>query len=155
MCKGEREMDKSNLKQLYIITISCIVVSVTSILLSMSNLYLLTHNEQQEKLEFRGIAKTESSLVVYVNDQELHMPKEKLEDYFLIDMDDIIDWNTDGEEIAISLKNGNELYATQSENIYAPKFKRYVGFDEIQDIAETETTYEITTKDGNTYTVNK
>ena len=62
MCKGEREMDKSNLKQLYIITISCIVVSVTSILLSMSNLYLLTHNEQQEKLEFRGIAKTERQL---------------------------------------------------------------------------------------------
>lgn len=154
MCKGEREMSKKDIKALYIISISCIVFSVASILLSISNLYLSTH-KSQEKIELQSIGKTESSLILHINDQELHIPKEKLEEYFLIDLDDIVDWNTDGEEIAISLENGNELYTTQSENIYTPKFKRYVGFDEIQGIAETETTYEITTKDGNTYTVNK
>lgn len=154
MCKGEEKMNKKDLKLLQIFTISCVVLSIVSFLLSISNLYLSTH-KPQEKLELQDISKTENNLTLLINDQELHIPKEKLEEHYLIDLDDIVDWNTDGEEIAISLKSGNELYATQSENIYAPKFKRYVGFDEIKDIAETETTYEITTKDGNTYTVNK
>lgn len=154
MCKGEREMSKKDIKALYIISISCIVFSVASILLSISNLYLSTH-KTQEKLELQDISKTENNLTLHINNRELHIPKEKLEDYFLIDLDEVVDWNTDGTELAISLKNGNELYATQSENIYAPEFKRYVGFDEIQGITEAETTYEITAKDGNTYTVNK
>ena len=147
-------MNKKDLKLLQIFTISCVVISIVSFLLSISNLYLSTH-KMQEKLELQDISKTENNLTLHINDQELHIPKEKLEEYFLIDLDDIVDWNTDGEEIAISLKNGNELYATQTENIYAPEFKRYVGFDEIQGITEAETTYEITAKDGNTYTVNK
>lgn len=154
MCKGEEKMNKKDLKLLQIFTISCVVLSIVSFLLSISNLYLSTH-KSQEKLKIQSIGKTESSLILHINGQKLDIPKEKLEDYFLIDLDEIVDWNTDGTELAISLKNGNELYATQTENIYATKFKRYVGFDEIQGIAETETTYEITTKDGNTYTVNK
>ena len=39
--------------------------------------------------------------------------------------------------------------------LYTPKFKDYVGFNEIKEINETEDTYEITTKDGNIYTVDK
>lgn len=154
MCKGEEKMSKKDIKALYIISISCIVFSVASILLSISNLYLSTH-KSQEKIELQSIGKTESSLILHINGQKLDIPKEKLEDYFLMDLDEIVDWNTDGTELAISLKNGNELYATQSENIYAPEFKKYVGFNEIQDIIEKETTYEITAKDGDTYTVNK
>ena len=143
-------MSKKDLKLLYVTTISCIVLSIASLLLLMSNLY-----KKQEKLEVQSITKTENDLIIDINNRKLHIPKEKLEEYFLIDLDDIVDWNTDGEEIAISLENGNELYATQSKNIYASKFKRYVGFNEIQNFSETETTYEITTKVGNTYTVNK
>ncbi len=143
-------MSKKDLKLLYVTTISCIVLSIASLLLLMSNLY-----KKQEKLEVQSISKTENDLIIDINNRKLHIPKEKLEEYFLIDLDDIVDWNTDGEEIAISLENGNELYATQSKNIYASKFKRYVGFNEIQNFSETETTYEITTKVGNTYTVNK
>lgn len=73
----------------------------------------------------------------------------------LINVADIVDWNTGGDELAITLKNDYEYYATKSQNIYTPKFKDYVGFNEIKEINETENTYEITTKDGNIYTVNK
>ena len=74
---------------------------------------------------------------------------------WLINVADIVDWNTGGNELAITVKGDYEYYATKSQNVYAPKFKDYVGFDEIQDITETESTYEITTKDGFVYTVNK
>ena len=74
---------------------------------------------------------------------------------WLINVADIVDWNTGGNELAITVKGDYEYYATKSQNVYAPKFKDYVGFDEIQDITETESTYEITTKDGNIYTVDK
>lgn len=73
----------------------------------------------------------------------------------LINVADIVDWNTGGDELAITLKNDYEYYATKSQNVYAPKFKDYVGFNEIKEINETEDTYEITTKDGNIYTVDK
>ena len=73
----------------------------------------------------------------------------------LINVADIVDWNTGGDELAITLKNDYEYYATKSQNVYAPKFKDYVGFNEIKEINETETTYEIITKDGNIYTVDK
>lgn len=73
----------------------------------------------------------------------------------LINVADIVDWNTGGDELAITLKNDYEYYATKSQNVYTPKFKDYVGFNEIKEINETENTYEITTKDGNIYIVNK
>lgn len=73
----------------------------------------------------------------------------------LINVADIVDWNTGGNELAITVKGDYEYYATKSQNVYTPKFKDYVGFNEIKEINETEDTYEITTKDGNIYTVNK
>ena len=41
-----------------------------------------------------------------------------LEKAGLIDTANIIDWNTDGEELAIMTENGYEWYAYQSENVY-------------------------------------
>ena len=73
----------------------------------------------------------------------------------VINVADIVDWNTNGEELAITLKNNYECYATKSENIYKPELKDYVGFDEIKEIIETETIYEIVTVEGNIYTVKK
>lgn len=73
----------------------------------------------------------------------------------LINVTDIVDWNTNGDELAITLKNDYEYYVTKSQNVYSPKFKDYIGFNEIKEINETENTYEITTKDGNIYIVNR
>ena len=41
-----------------------------------------------------------------------------LEKAGLIDTENIIDWNTDGEELAIMTENGYEWYAYQSAEIY-------------------------------------
>lgn len=46
------------------------------------------------------------------------IPTEDLERAGLIDTAHIIDWNTDGEELAIMTENGYEWYAYQSENVY-------------------------------------
>ena len=81
MCKGEEKMSKKDLKLLQIFTISCVVLSIVSFLLSISNLYLSTH-KPQEKLELQDISKTENNLTLHINDRELHIPKEKLEEYF-------------------------------------------------------------------------
>lgn len=57
--------------------------------------------------------------------------------------------------MAFQLSDGTELYATKTENIYAPKFKQFVAFDEIQDMSKaSDGIITITTTDGNSYTVN-
>lgn len=46
------------------------------------------------------------------------IPSEDLEKAGLIDTANIIDWNTNGEELAMITENDYEYYAYQSENIY-------------------------------------
>ena len=46
------------------------------------------------------------------------IPTEDLEKAGLIDTANIIDWNTDGTELAVMTKNGYEWYAYRSENVY-------------------------------------
>ena len=46
------------------------------------------------------------------------IPTEDLEKAGLIDTANIIDWNTDGTELAVITENGYEWYAYKSENIY-------------------------------------
>lgn len=46
------------------------------------------------------------------------IPSEDLENAGLIDTANIIDWNTDGQELAVVTENDYEYYAYKSENIY-------------------------------------
>lgn len=46
------------------------------------------------------------------------IPSEDLEKAGLINTENIIDWNTDGEELAVITKNDYEYYAYKSEDIY-------------------------------------
>lgn len=46
------------------------------------------------------------------------IPTEDLEKAGLIDTENIIDWNTDGKELAVITENDYEYYAYKSENIY-------------------------------------
>ena len=46
------------------------------------------------------------------------IPSDDLEKAGLIDTENIIDWNTDGKELAVITKNDYEYYAYKSENIY-------------------------------------
>lgn len=61
----------------------------------------------------------------------------------------VVDWNTDGSELAMFLSDGTEIYAYKSETIYPAEHKNYVAFDEI----ESADGNEIVTKDGNVYTI--
>lgn len=63
--------------------------------------------------------------------------------------DVVVDWNTDGSELAMFLSDGTEIYAYKSETIYPAEHKNYVAFDEI----ESANGNEIITKDGNVYTI--
>lgn len=46
------------------------------------------------------------------------IPTEKLEENGLIYPGNIVDWNTDGQELAIMTENDYEWYAQQTEEIY-------------------------------------
>ena len=46
------------------------------------------------------------------------IPTEDLERAGLINPANIVDWNTDGQELAVMTKNDYEYYAYKSENIY-------------------------------------
>lgn len=67
----------------------------------------------------------------------------------------IVDWNVSSDEMAFQLSDGTELYATKTKNIYTPKFRQYVAFNEIQDMSKADDgTITIVTTDGNSYIVN-
>lgn len=67
---------------------------------------------------------------------------------------EIVDWNTDGNELAFTLSDGTELYAYKSENIYKPERKAYIALDQIADMEkDSHGNIEIYDTDGNVYTV--
>lgn len=65
---------------------------------------------------------------------------------------DIVDWNTNGEELALTTSDGYEFYAYKSADEYSFN-KAYVAFDDITDVEKAEGKIRIYTKDGTTYQV--
>lgn len=65
---------------------------------------------------------------------------------------DVVDWNTDGEELALMTSDGYEFYAYKSANEYEFN-KAYVGLDDITDVEKAEGKIRIYTKDGNVYEI--
>ena len=65
---------------------------------------------------------------------------------------DVVDWNTDGEELALMTSDGYEFYAYKSKNEYDFN-KAYVALDDIVDVENTENKIQIFTKDGNVYEI--
>lgn len=65
---------------------------------------------------------------------------------------DVVDWNTNGEELALMTSDGYEFYAYKSANEY--EFNRaYVGLDDITDVEKEEGKIRIYTKDGSVYEI--
>lgn len=139
--------------------INPINIGLLSIILTLSTLLYLSINKANNNyndITVSSIHQTETALVIHLQDNtSITISKLQLEEKGFINLDDIVDWNTGKDEMAISLKNGYEYYATKSQNIYTPKFKSYVAFDEIFSVREIETGFEIVTKDGNAYTIEK
>ena len=65
---------------------------------------------------------------------------------------DVVDWNTNGEELALMTSDGYEFYAYKSNNEYNFN-KAYVALDDIVDVENTENKIRIYTKDGTIYQV--
>lgn len=65
---------------------------------------------------------------------------------------DIVDWNTNGEELALMTSDGYEFYAYKSANEYEFN-KAYVGLGDIVDVEKAEGKIRIYTKDGSVYEI--
>lgn len=76
------------------------------------------------------------------------------QDYSYADsfISDVVDWNTDGEELALMTSDGYEFYAYKSANEYEFN-KAYVALDNITDVEKAEGKIRIYTKDGVIYQV--
>lgn len=130
--------------EIIILVITCIIIGMGCEYVMMSHLM-----NQSTKASVAEIKKANEKAVA-----ESHNPDNWWKDYCESEIT-IVDWNVSSDEMAFQLSDGTELYATKTENIYAPKFKQFVAFDEIQDMSKADDgTITIITTDGNSYTVN-
>ena len=69
--------------------------------------------------EIKSIEATEYGvLITFGDDTGVFVDTESLEKVGLIDTANIIDWNTDGQELAVMTENDCEYYAYKSADIY-------------------------------------
>lgn len=69
--------------------------------------------------EIAGLTVTEYGLQIdFIDNTGIWIETEDLENAGLINTANIVDWNTDGQELAVMTKNDYEYYAYKSENIY-------------------------------------
>ena len=72
-----------------------------------------------EMPEISHLTVTEYGLQIdFADNTGVWIPSDDLEKAGLIDTANIIDWNTDGEELAIMTENGYEWYAYQLADVY-------------------------------------
>lgn len=69
--------------------------------------------------EIKSIETTEyGMLITFSDDTGVFVDTESLENAGLINTANIIDWNTDGQELAVITKNDYEYYAYRSADVY-------------------------------------
>lgn len=107
---------------------------------------------------FSGIAAINTTVSRH-NATEITSETQKLDysqeqDYSYADsfIADVVDWNTDGEELALMTSDGYEFYAYKSKNEYDFN-KAYVALDDITDVEKEEGKIRIYTKDGSVYEI--
>jgi hypothetical protein len=104
---------------------------------------------------FSGIAAINTTVLRQNSATETHNGKldySAEQDYSYADsfISDVVDWNTDGEELALMTSDGYEFYAYKSKNEYDFN-KAYVALDDIVDVEKAEGKIRIYTKDGTIY----
>lgn len=106
---------------------------------------------------FSGIAAINTTVsrqnsATETNNRKLDYSAEQ--DYSYADsfISDVVDWNTNGEELALMTSDGYEFYAYKSANEYEFN-KAYVGLGDIVDVEKAEGKIRIYTKDGNVYEI--
>lgn len=68
----------------------------------------------------------------------------------MIAVEDVTDWNTNGEELSLMLSDGTEVYAYKSSNVYGEK-RAYIPCKDVNSWKVTETGLMIIIEDGNSY----
>lgn len=68
----------------------------------------------------------------------------------MISVEDITDWNTDGEEISLMLSDDTEVYAYKNSNVYGEK-RAYIPCKDINSWKVTDEGLTIITEDGSGY----
>lgn len=108
---------------------------------------------------FSGIAAINTTVSRQNSATEITSETQKLDysqeqDYSYADafVCDIVDWNTNGEELSLMTSDGYEFYSYKSADEYDFN-KAYVALDDITDVEKTEGKIRIYTKDGVIYQV--
>ena len=108
---------------------------------------------------FSGIAAINTTVLRQNSATEITSETQKLDysqeqDYSYADafVRDIVDWNTNGEELSLMTSDGYEFYSYKSADEYDFN-KAYVALDDITDVEKTEGKIRIYTKDGTIYQV--
>lgn len=68
----------------------------------------------------------------------------------MIAVEDVTDWNTDGEEISLSMSDGTEVYAYHSADVYGEK-RAYIPCKDVNSWKVTDEGLTIITENGNSY----
>lgn len=93
--------------------------------------------------------------VIHTMPEKVDLSNKEQFDYIDTFLGSVVDWNTDGKEMAIMTSDGYELYINKQETIYQPNIKQYIGMKEFSSWNVDGNILTITTSDGNTYTFNK
>ena len=108
---------------------------------------------------FSGIAAINTTVLRQNSATEITSETQKLDysqeqDYSYADafVCDIVDWNTNGEELSLMTSDGYEFYSYKSADEYDFN-EAYVALDDITDVEKTEGKIRIYTKDGTIYQV--
>ena len=98
---------------------------------------------------------TTKAKVIHTMPEKVDLSNSKQFNYIDAFLGSIVDWNTDGKEMAIMTSDGYELYLNKQASIYQPDLKQYIGMKEFASWTIDGNILTITTSDGNTYTFNK
>lgn len=93
--------------------------------------------------------------VIHTMPEKVNLSDSKQFDYIDNFLGSVVDWNTDGKEMAIMTSDGYELYLNKQASIYQPNIKQYIGMNELSSWNVDGNTLTITTLDGNDYTFNR
>lgn len=127
---------------------------ITVTLLTLTTIFsgISAYKTTKTASESRQNSATEITTETKTNNRKLDYSAEQ--DYSYADsfISDVVDWNTDGEELALMTSDGYEFYAYKSANEYEFN-KAYVALDNITDVEKAEGKIRIYTKDGVIYQV--
>lgn len=98
---------------------------------------------------------TTTTKVIHTMPEKVDLSNKDQFNYIDTFLGSIVDWNTDGKEMAIMTSDGYELYLNKQASTYQPDIKQYIGMNEFSSWNVDGNTLTITTLDGNDYTFNK